>query len=152
MDLGTEHDRWGSNSYRSLNGHLRYPTDIDRTLNKVTVDKVSQYRIDYNNRPSHDISFMSAIFSTSGCLHCVFECLLFLQTHRETDRFLASSGVHLVQKHFHSRHTVFSSQFKCKVDHIFVKAVALRIMLYIDGSPIGSRSHTHTSHTQTLSY
>jgi hypothetical protein len=46
------------------------------------------------NRPS-DISFMSAIASTAGRLHCEFVRLLFLQAHRETNRFLAASGVQL---------------------------------------------------------
>ena len=39
---------------------------------------------------SNAISFMSAIGSTSGRLHNEFLRLLFLQTHRETDRFLSS--------------------------------------------------------------
>jgi hypothetical protein len=30
------------------------------------------------------------IGSTSGCLHSEFMCFLFLQTHRETDRFFLS--------------------------------------------------------------
>ena len=47
------------------------------------------------NRPSHAISFMPAIACTSGRLHGEFVRLLFSQTHRETDRFLAASGVQL---------------------------------------------------------
>ena len=50
-----------------------------------------------DNRPSNVISFMSAIDTTSGCLHSEFVLLLFLQTHRETDRFFAASGVQLAQ-------------------------------------------------------
>jgi hypothetical protein len=38
-----------------------------------------------------------AIASTSGRLHSEFVRLLFLQAHRETDRFFAASGVHLAQ-------------------------------------------------------
>ena len=82
-----------SRSNPSLNGHLHDPEDIDRTLNEDVHDKVLQYRVDCNNRPSHTIAFMSSIASTSGCLHGEFVCLLFLLDHRETDRFLASSGV-----------------------------------------------------------
>ena len=62
-------------------------------MRMFTDDKFLQYRDDYNNRPSHSISFMSVIASTSGCLHGEFVCLLFLQDHRETDRFLETSGV-----------------------------------------------------------
>jgi hypothetical protein len=40
---------------------------------------------------------MSGIVSTSGRLHSEFVLLLFLQTHRETDLFFATSGVQLVQ-------------------------------------------------------
>ena len=95
VDLCITHERWGSSSNPGINGHLHYPTDIDRTLNEVVVDTIIQYRTDYNNRPSHNISLMSAIVSTSGRLHGEFVCLLFLQGHRETDRFLVDSGVQL---------------------------------------------------------
>ena len=89
LDLRIAHERWGSSSNPSLNGHLHYPADIDRTLTEAAADKILQYRADYNNRPSHAISFMPAIASTAGRLHSEFVCLLFLQAHRETDRFLA---------------------------------------------------------------
>jgi hypothetical protein len=62
---------------------------------------------DYNNRPQSAVSFMPAIASTSGRLHSEFVRLLFLQAHRETDRFFVGTGVHLpetnpsVQFHFH---------------------------------------------------
>jgi hypothetical protein len=45
----------------------------------------------------HSISFMPAIAGTSGRLHSEFVRLLFLQAHRETDRFFAASGVQLAQ-------------------------------------------------------
>ena len=70
---------------------------MDRTLNETGADKNLQYRADYNNRPSHDISFMPTISSTSCRLHSELVFLLFLQDHREADRFLATSGVHLTQ-------------------------------------------------------
>ena len=144
------YERWRSSSNPSLNDQLHYPVDIYRyrTLNETVADKVLQYRDDYNNRPSHTIVFIPVITSTSGWLHCEFVCLLFLQDHQETDRFLASSGVHLVQIHFHFHLSVFSSQLKSKVDHILVKSASLQIMLNIDGEPIVSRSHVHPSHTQ----
>ena len=83
-----------------------------------------------------------------GRLHGEFVCLLFLQAHRETDRFIAASGVQLAETKFHFRRAAFSSQLKSKVGHILAKPAALRINLNIDGSPIASRSHTHPSHTQ----
>jgi hypothetical protein len=63
-------------------------------------------------------------------------------------RFLAASGVHLVQINFHFRRATFSSHLKSKVDNILAKVEARRIVLNIDGTPIASRSHTHPSHTQ----
>jgi hypothetical protein len=91
---------------------------------------------------------MPAIASTSGRLHSEFVCPLFLQSHRETDRFFSTSGVqfpHSTSGQFHCRHTVFSSQLKSKIGNILVKTTSLRITLDIDGSPLKSRSHTHPS-------
>ena len=146
--LRIAHHRWGSNSNPSINGHLHYPDDMDRTLNEDGTDKILQYRVDYNNRPSHVISFIPPIVSTSGCLHGEFVWFLFLQTHREIDRFLAPSGVQIVETNFHVRLSEFFSQLKSKFDNILTKVVLLRVNLNIDGSPITSRSHTHPSHTQ----
>ena len=96
MEVRIAHERWGSSSDPSINGHLHYPNDVDRPLNEADTDKIRAYRADYNNRPSNAISFMSTIVSTSGRLHGEFLRLLYLQSHRETDRFLAASGVQLV--------------------------------------------------------
>ena len=68
---------------------------MDRSLNEGTSDKIRKYRTDYNNNPPNSISFIPVIPSTSERLHSDFVCLLFLQDHRETDRFFAVSGVHL---------------------------------------------------------
>ncbi len=46
-------------------------------------------------KPPNSIFFMPVISSTSGRLHSEFVLLIFLQTHRKTDRFFAVSGVHL---------------------------------------------------------
>ena len=95
---------------------------------------------------------MPTIASTSGRLHSEFVRLLFLQAHRETDRFFAASGVQLAQStsgQFHYKRAAFSSQLKSKVGNILAKAAALQITLNIDGAPVASRSHTHPSHSQT---
>ena len=96
--------------------------------------------------------FMPAVVGTSGRLHSEFVRLLFLQAHRETDRFFAASGVQLAQSTSglcHYRRAAFSSQFKSKVGSTLAKAAALRINLNLDGVPIVSQSHTHPSHSQT---
>jgi hypothetical protein len=54
--------------------------------------RISIYRADYNNNPPSPISFIPTIVSTSGRLHSEFVFLLFLQAHRETDRFLHLSN------------------------------------------------------------
>jgi len=92
---------------------------------------------------------MPAISSTSGRLHSEFIRLLFLQAHRETDRFFAASGVQLEQPNrgtFHFRRTAFSGTLKAKVGSTLAKAAALRILLNVDGVPITSKTHTHPSH------
>jgi hypothetical protein len=68
---------------------------MDKSLNETVTDKIRKYRADCNNNPPHTVSFMSDILSTSGRLHSEFIRLLFLQTHRETDRFFAVSGAQL---------------------------------------------------------
>jgi hypothetical protein len=85
-------------------------------------------------------------------IHGEFVHLLFLQSHRETDRFFAASGFQLPQPTsglFHYHLTAFSSQLKAKVGNtVLTKSSDLRINLNIDGSPIASQSHTHPSHSQ----
>ena len=62
LDLHIAHDRFGSRSDPSINGHLHYPhdldgsllhypNDLDGSLNEDTPDKFRQYRADYNNHP-----------------------------------------------------------------------------------------------------
>jgi hypothetical protein len=96
---------------------------------------------------------MPAIASTSGRLHSEFIRLLFLQAHRETDRFFAASGVQFAKSNmggfFHFRRSAFSSMLKSRVGLILAKAAALRININFDGAPITSQSHTHPSHSQT---
>ncbi len=95
LDLRITHDRVESSTDPKLNGLLKYPNNLDQSLNDATTDKIRKYRADYNNRPPSVVSFMPAIASTSGRLHSEFVRLLFLQAHRETYRFFAASGVHL---------------------------------------------------------
>jgi hypothetical protein len=153
LDLRIAHDRVGSSADPTLNGHLKYPNNLDQSLNDTDVDKIRKYRADYNNRSPSPVSFMPAIASTSGRLHSEFVGLLFLQTHRETDRFFAVSGVqsaHSTSEFFHFRRAAFLQHLKSKVDLTLAKtAAAFRIVLNIDGVSIASKSHTHPSHSET---
>jgi hypothetical protein len=50
MDLRITHDRVGSSTDPTLNGHLRYPNNLDQSLNDEDADKIRKCRTDYNNR------------------------------------------------------------------------------------------------------
>jgi hypothetical protein len=63
LDLHLAHERWGSSADPNLKGNLHYPNDKDRSFNEPVTR-----------------------------LHSEFVRLLFLQTHRETDRFFEVSG------------------------------------------------------------
>jgi hypothetical protein len=152
LDLRIAHDRVGSSTDPTLNGHLQYPNNLDQSLNDAVADKIRKYRADYNNRPPSAVSFMPAIAGSSVRLHSEFVRLLFLEAHRETDRYFAASGVQSAQStsgQFHFRRAVFLHQLKGKVGLTLGKASALRINLNLDGTPITSKSHTHPSHSQT---
>jgi hypothetical protein len=138
LDLRIAHDRVGSSTDPALNGHLKYPNNLDQSLNDAAADRIRKYRDDYNNRPPSAVSFMPAIASTSGRLHGEFVRLLFLQAHRETDRFFAASAPH-----------GFLTSAQGKSCLALTKAAALRINLNLDGAPIASKSHTHPSYSQT---
>ncbi len=68
-----------------LNGHLRYPNNLDQSLNDTTTDKLRKYLTDYNFNPTRGVGFIPAIASTSGRLHSEFIRNLFLHVHRETE-------------------------------------------------------------------
>ncbi len=95
---------------------------------------------------------MPAIACTSGRLHSEFVRLLFLQAHRETDRFFETSGVQFPETDrglFHFHRVVFVQQFKNRVGLALGQTATLRITFNLDGVPITSKSHTHPSHSQT---
>ncbi len=152
LDLCVAHDRVPSSADPVSNGHLRYPNNLDQSLNDTTTDKLRKYHTDYNFNPSRGVGFMSTIPGTSGRLHSEFFRILFLQTHRETDRFFATLGVLSAQSDrgfFHYLRAAFSSLIKSRVGNILAKTAALRININLDGSSITSTSHTHPSHSQT---
>ena len=78
LDLRIVHDRVGSSADPTLNGHLKYPNNLDQSLNDADTDKIRKYRADYNNRPPSVVSFMPVIASTSDRLHSEFVRLLCL--------------------------------------------------------------------------
>ncbi len=152
LDLRVPHDRVDSSIDPALNGHLRNPNNLDKSLNDTVSDKIRKYRGDYNKNPPSDVSFMSSIASTSGRLHSEFIRILLLQLHRETDHFFTGSGVLSAQSDrgfFHYHREAFSFMLKSRVENILTKVADLGINLNLDGTPITSKSHTHPSHSQT---
>ncbi len=100
--------------------------DIDKSLNEDANDKIRKYLADYNNNPPNAVTFMSNFDGTNGRLHSDFIRLLFLQTHRETDRFYTGSGVqsgqsNLGSTYFHFRRVVVLNQLKSKCGLLLAK-------------------------------
>ena len=87
LDLRIAHERFGCSSDPSINGHLHYPNNVDKSLNEDATNKIRKYRVDYHNNPPNSISFRPVIPRTSDRIHIQFVRLIFLQAHRETDRF-----------------------------------------------------------------
>jgi hypothetical protein len=61
LDLRIAHDRVGSSTDPTLNGHVRYPNNLDQSLNDTAPDKIRKCRADYNNNPPSTVSFMPTI-------------------------------------------------------------------------------------------
>ncbi len=51
LDLRVAHDSVDSSADPALNGHLRYPNNLDQSLNDDAADKIRRHRADYNNNP-----------------------------------------------------------------------------------------------------
>jgi hypothetical protein len=50
LDLCVTHDRVASSVDPAVNGHLRYPNNLDQSLNDIVADKIRRYRADYSNK------------------------------------------------------------------------------------------------------
>ncbi len=77
LDLRVPHDRVTSSADPVLNGHLRYPNNLDQSLDDAVTHKLRKYRATYNFNPPRGVGFMSAIPSTSDHLHSEFIRILF---------------------------------------------------------------------------
>jgi hypothetical protein len=114
--------------------------DINKSLNEAANDNIRKYRADYNNNPPNVVVFMTAMDGTNGRLHSDFIRLLFLQTHRETDRFFTVSGVQSAQSNlgdtcFHFRLEAVLNQLKSKCGLLLSKTASLRVTLNLDDTP-----------------
>jgi hypothetical protein len=159
LDLRITHDLFGSSSDTSINGHLHYPSDVDRSLNEAVTDKIRQYRTDYNNRPGHVPLTLSSLclillvrlggYIVNLCVFYFYKLIGKLTAFLQLQEFIllnlpVASSTTAARRSLHS-----SSLTKSKVGNILAKAAVLRIVLNIDGEPIASKSHTHPSHSET---
>ncbi len=102
LDLRVTHDRVDSSSDPTLNGHLRYPNNLDQSLNDGAPDKLRKYRADYNFHRETDSNRLI------GKLTSFFQLQEFCQYNQIVDFF-----------HYH--HTLFSSMIKSRVGNILAK-------------------------------
>ena len=81
---------------------------------------------------SKNISFLTAVVSTSTRMHGEFLRLLFLQAQRETEAHFTAVGMSSQRNHsdsFRFRRAAFYQSLKSKVGLAAAKAAALRINL-----------------------
>ena len=115
---------------------LRIPTTSDAPVRIAAKSKIDDYREQYAN--NQNISFLTAITSTSTRMHGEFLRLLFLQAHRETTAHFTALGLP-AQQHcdsFRYRRAAFYNGLKSKVGLAAAKAAALRVNLNINGCSI----------------
>jgi hypothetical protein len=158
LDLRIAHGRVGSRGDPTLNRHLRYPNNLDQSLNDAAPDKIRKYRADYNNNPPSVVSFMSVIASTSGgyivnlsdyySYRLIGKLTAFLQLQEFSLHNLPVED----SSTFVVRRSSRVSNLKSKSGNLLAKAAALCINLNLDGAPIASKSHTHPSHSQNFSF
>ena len=80
-------------------------------------------------------------------------CSSHFQDHRETDRFLEASGVHLVQAHFHYRHTSFSTVHRTlyrKWDDRLLCNPCLELINPCRGIHVQSKGESHQVHVSVF--
>ncbi len=108
--------------------------NIFQTLRDVVTDKNLKYRADYNISPSHDISFILFIPSTSGVSVVVRNPdtytvnFLFLKDHQKLTVFFSASGVQIPQTQFDT----------CKIINNFPKLLIKRRIYGLEGIGVPS--------------
>ena len=147
-----------SNKRLCLSVQLRHPADINKPLREAAKEKANKYQHTYAN--NHSISFLPAIFSTSGRTDAEFLRLLFYHAHRESEEFFRLTGqlAQPNQDYVFSKRAAFFNGLKSKVGHIMAKATALRVNLNLAPSipstprPPTRKSHAHLLYALNLSH
>ena len=90
FDLMLTHERRGDTDDPSKTGKLRHPNDINQLLQEAARGETVKCLSDYAN--NRYISFLHAVFSTSGRIDTEFLRLLFYHAHRESKEFFRLTG------------------------------------------------------------
>ena len=147
FNMSITHDRFGLSTHIQQNWALSHPQDLDVTLqhhrctrlsNLAAQRKINSYRPHYAD--NQNISFLTAIMTTSSRMHCEFLRLLFLQANLETTAHFIATGLPLQQNRldnaFLFKRTAFYMGLKSKVGLVSAKASALLINLNIRGCSV----------------
>jgi hypothetical protein len=155
-----EEERGGRGTTQQY-GLLSHPQDLDAPLRLAAQRKINCYRQQYVD--NQNISFLSAIVSTSTRMHGEFLRLLFLQAHRETETHFTAAGMSSQRNQsdsFRFKRAAFYQSLKSKVGLVAAKAAELRINLNVEGcgivaAPVHAPSRPFSSpsffHTISLS-
>ena len=158
FDLTLTHHRWGDTDDPSKMGKLRHPTSINKPLQEAARERPAKYLSDYAN--NRYISFLSAVFSTSGRIDAEFRRMLFFHAHRESEEFFRLTGqlAQPNQDYVFSKRAAFFNSLKNKVGHIMARASALRVNLNLQPSapslprPSARNKHAHHLYALNLSH
>jgi hypothetical protein len=108
-----------------------------RTSTRIAAQrKINRYR--QQDADNHNISFLTAIVSTSTRTHGEFLRLRFLQADQETESHLIATGMLSQRNHsdmFRFRRAAFYQSLK-RIVGIAAKAAALRINLNVDSRSV----------------
>jgi hypothetical protein len=152
LDLHIPHDRVVSSADPALNGHVRYPNNLDQSLNDAGTDKLRKYHTYYNFNPPRGVGFMSAIVSTSGRLHSEFIRIYSYRLIGKLTAFLQ------LQEFCHHNQTVDFSTTSVRLfllcSNLGLEIFSPRLQLYVLTSTLTDRqsrlSLTLTLHTHKL--
>ena len=114
---------------------VKVPQDLDGPLCGAAQRKIAAYRQQYAD--NQNISFLTAIVSTSTRMHGEFLRLLFLQAHREAH--FKAAGMSLQTNNSEAlrfKRAAFYNGLKSKVGLAAAKAAALRVNLNVQGCGI----------------
>jgi len=119
FDLSITHERWGAGGRTIRPRQASFDTRQTSTSRCAKQEKVNKYQHTYAN--NHSISFLPAIFSTSGRIDAEFLRLLF---YRESEKFFRLTGqlAQPNQDYVFSKRAAFFNGLKSKVGHIMAKA------------------------------